>query len=170
LHKTLTALRELYNTRNLTNLNLPYGELSGSGFGLNDLQFLLLRVARHDPTLEDIDQRFQKAYHSANRDVKLCAFGVPKIEGRLLGLTVLCELVNWDELKTFYGFERWLIYKQARDGCEFRDMSWFVRWATDHLLDFKISGKAAGKITDEAWAERLREKLEPLSITLSDDL
>jgi hypothetical protein len=74
LHKTLTALRELYNTRNVTNWNLPYGELSGSGFGLNDLQFLLLRVARHDPTLEDIDQRFQKAYHSANRDVKITEF------------------------------------------------------------------------------------------------
>jgi hypothetical protein len=71
LHKTLTALRELYNTRNVTNWNLPYGELSGSGFGLNDLQFLLLRVARHDPTLEDIDQRFQKAYHPVNCDVEI---------------------------------------------------------------------------------------------------
>jgi hypothetical protein len=53
-------------------------------------------------------------------------------------------------------------------------MSWFVRWATDHLLDFKIAGKDAGKITDDEWAERLWAGLEPLStemrrVTVDDE-
>jgi hypothetical protein len=31
-------------------------------------------VARHDLALENIDQRFQKAYHSANCDVEIAEF------------------------------------------------------------------------------------------------
>jgi hypothetical protein len=106
--------------------------------------------------------------------MNICAWKRPKIEKGLLGLTVLCELMNWNELKTFYGFDRSLIYKQSGDGWKSGDMSWFVRWATDHLLDFKISGTAAGKITDEAWAERMWAGLEPLSsemrrVTIDDE-
>jgi hypothetical protein len=43
--------------------------------------------------------------------MNICAWKHPKIEKGLLGLTVLCELVNWDELKSFYGFDHWLISK-----------------------------------------------------------
>jgi hypothetical protein len=74
LHKTLTSLRELYNTRNQTNLDLEYGQLSGCDFGLNAMHGLLLRVARHDPTLDDIDQRFQKAKNSEIVDVEIAKF------------------------------------------------------------------------------------------------
>jgi hypothetical protein len=106
--------------------------------------------------------------------MNICAWKRPKIEKGLLGLTVLCKLMNWDELKTFYGFDRSLIHKQVRDGWKTRDLSWFVRWATDHLLDFKLAGKAAGKITDETWAERLWAGLEPLAtemrrVTIDDE-
>jgi hypothetical protein len=77
IHKTLTALRELWNTRNTLNFDLPWGELDGCRFGLKAVLDLLEqpgceRFSRL--TSEEISQRIHKTIISTDASKQMAEF------------------------------------------------------------------------------------------------
>jgi hypothetical protein len=77
LHKTCTALRQLYNTRDSTDSTLKYGSLGGESFGIATLKVLLSATdcqALFSYDVDEVDFRFLEAITSASPRSELANF------------------------------------------------------------------------------------------------